>query len=430
MKGSFPMSKFLKRVTIKLLLVPFLVLSLATPAFASENTRNTRNNDYPIVLVHGFMGWGRDEAFGFKYWGGFNDIQENMKRSGYKVYTASVGPIASNWDRACELYAYIKGGRVDYGKVHSKKYGHLRYGKTFPGLYPEWGEKDQYGNIKKIHLIGHSMGGQTIRTLVQFLEQGSNEEVTGTNQNELSPLFKGNKSWVCSVTSISTPHDGTSILDYKNFAINTIVQKMLGTLASVTGNNKSFIYDFKADQWGLKRESGESYSKYVSKVLNSDIWNTKDIAKWDLSPQGAKELNEWVKAQPDVYYFSWTTKATKTLPITGRVIPDPIFMNPMLMPTAEIMTHHTNRGIDGIKIDSKWFPNDGAVNVISANGPKLGSHDKIVRYKFYELPKKGQWTDMGIIENTDHMDIVGIANIRNLNGFYNNIGKQLTSLQK
>lgn len=82
----------------RLLVVPFLVLSLATPAFATENSNRTKNNNYPIVLVRG-----------------------------YEVYTATVGPIVSNWDRACELYAYIKGGRVDYGKIHSEKYGHSRY---------------------------------------------------------------------------------------------------------------------------------------------------------------------------------------------------------------------------------------------------------------------------------------------------------------
>lgn len=426
------MCKILKKVSSTLLIVPLLVFFLATPALAKENgniNRNRgKNNNYPIVLVHGFMGWGRDEVLGFKYWGGFNDIQENMKDNGYKVYTASVGPIASNWDRACELYAYVKGGRVDYGKVHSQKNGHLRYGKTYPGLYPGWGKEDGNGNVKKIHLVGHSMGGQTIRTLVQLLEEGSKEEVAATNENDLSPLFKGDKKWICSVTSISTPHDGTSILDDKNFMLSNAIQKMIGSLASVTGNNKSFVYDFKADQWGLKRKPGEIYPRYARRVLNSYIWDTKDIAKWDLSPQGARELNRWVKAQPDVYYFSWTTKATKSVPFTGKVIADPIYMNPVLIPGSIIMTNHTNRGRYGIKIDYKWFHNDGAVNVISANGPKLGSNDKIVRYNFAKSPQKGQWTDMGIIDKTDHMDIVGIGNLRDLTRFYVNIGKQLTSL--
>ena len=42
---------------------------------------------------------------------------------------ASVSAFGSNYDRAVELYYYIKGGRVDYGAAHAAKYGHERYGK-------------------------------------------------------------------------------------------------------------------------------------------------------------------------------------------------------------------------------------------------------------------------------------------------------------
>ena len=120
-------------------------------------------NKYPIVLVHGFMGFGRDELLGYKYWGGIVDIQESLRNQGYKTYTATVGPVSSNWDRACELYAYLVGGTVDYGAAHAKKYGHERYGRTFEGIYKD------VSDANKIHLIGHSMGGQTVRTLTQLL---------------------------------------------------------------------------------------------------------------------------------------------------------------------------------------------------------------------------------------------------------------------
>lgn len=77
-------------------------------------------NNYPIILVHGFMGFGRDELLGYKYWGGVVDLQEKLNASGHETYTATVGPVSSNWDRACELYAYIVGGTVDYGEAHAK----------------------------------------------------------------------------------------------------------------------------------------------------------------------------------------------------------------------------------------------------------------------------------------------------------------------
>lgn len=47
---------------------------------------------------------------------------------------ASVSAFGSNYDRAVELYYYIKGGRVDYGAAHAAKYGHERYGKHTPVL--------------------------------------------------------------------------------------------------------------------------------------------------------------------------------------------------------------------------------------------------------------------------------------------------------
>lgn len=165
-------------------------------------------NDYPLVLVHGFMGWGRDELLGFKYWGGFGDLQETLNRAGYRTYTGVVGPFASNWDRACELYAYIKGGMVDYGQAHAAAHGHARHGRTFPGLYPEWGALDDQGRIRKIHLIGHSQGGQTVRVLTALLQRGSPAEIAAANP---SPLFQGGKSWIHSVATLATPHDGTSL---------------------------------------------------------------------------------------------------------------------------------------------------------------------------------------------------------------------------
>ena len=71
------------------------------------------------------------------------------------ILVATVSPFSSNWDRAAELYAYLKGGTVDYGAAHAKEHGHNRYGKTFTGAYPNWDENNP------VHLIGHRMGGNT-----------------------------------------------------------------------------------------------------------------------------------------------------------------------------------------------------------------------------------------------------------------------------
>ena len=77
-------------------------------------------NQHPIILVHGFMGWGRDEMGSYRYWGGKNDIENELIKNGFEVYTSNVGPVSSNWDRAVELFYQIKGGQVDLAKYYSK----------------------------------------------------------------------------------------------------------------------------------------------------------------------------------------------------------------------------------------------------------------------------------------------------------------------
>ena len=94
--------------------IRFIILLLITTLLYSEN-------NYPIFLIHGFMGWGRDELSNHYYWGGTYDLQEILREEGFIVHTLSVGPISSNWDRAIEVFYQLKGGQVDYGFYHSQK---------------------------------------------------------------------------------------------------------------------------------------------------------------------------------------------------------------------------------------------------------------------------------------------------------------------
>ena len=80
-------------------------------------------NQDPIVFVHGFAGWGPEEMLGYSYWGGTQDVIKDLNAHNYPAIAASVGPVSSNWDRACELYAQLTGTRVDYGAVHAKRFG-------------------------------------------------------------------------------------------------------------------------------------------------------------------------------------------------------------------------------------------------------------------------------------------------------------------
>ena len=123
-------------------------------------------NTFPIILIHGFMGWGPEEMGDYNYWGGKNNFQKYLEDQGFEVYAVSIGPISSNWDRAIEAYYQIKGGQVDYGRIHSEKFNIIQKpkNKDWNGLYKKWNADNP------IHIIGHSLGGQTARMLQYLLE--------------------------------------------------------------------------------------------------------------------------------------------------------------------------------------------------------------------------------------------------------------------
>jgi triacylglycerol lipase len=411
------------RRIILLLLTVSLLLACSGSFATLETPRPARRaNDYPIILVHGLLGFGRDELFGFKYWGGFADLEEELRKAGYETYTAAVGPVSSGWDRACELYACIKGGRVDYGVAHSMEFGHDRYGRTYPGLYPEWGEVDPAtGKVRKVHIIGHSLGGPTGRALIQLLEQGA--PVPGQGDH---PLFRGGKSWVCSLTTISSPHDGTT-LAYRYDWNQSLIKPAFTFLISISSSSPDLYYDFKLDQWGLCRSPGEDFSSYRDRVVHSDIWvRSKDTAYWDGCPEGAMELNGWVRAQPSVYYFSWATEATYLDPLSGTQVPE-IGVPGHMASIARFIGSYSREDETDLPIDSSWWQNDGIVNTNSMDGPTLGSTDRI--QQFSGTPVAGQWNYMGLLESVDHLDIIGIPTADNdLKRWYLSLADLLASL--
>ena len=124
-------------------------------------------NHYPIVMVHGLFGWGqRDKIFSIMpYWGmTTGSLTDYLSAKGYETYAASVGPLSSAWDRACELYAQLAGTRTDYGVKHAQDFGHERYGIDYKQpLFDGWGTE------RAVNLVGHSFGGATTRLFLEIL---------------------------------------------------------------------------------------------------------------------------------------------------------------------------------------------------------------------------------------------------------------------
>lgn len=382
-------------------------------------------NKYPIVLIHGFFGWGNEELGDYKYWGGKKDIQRMLEDNGYKVINVSVGPISSNWDRAVEAYYQLKGGQVDYGLSHSKKYDLIRkpQDKKYEGLYKQWSSENP------VHLIGHSMGGQTARMLQYLLENEIYADDSLSLVEDSEFLGSSNKGWIKSITSIATPHDGSTLADIvtKTFPF---IQYFIG-LAGVVGTN---FYDFDLSQWNIKRKPDETWSKYVQRMRRHNAWSTKNISSWDLSLDGAAELNTFLNASNDIYYFSYTFSATSKNGVTGYHTPDKdVFL--LIRSRAKLLGSRIVFTNSGNSTDSTWWENDGIVNLRSMRGPTTGQSgsDSIVEYQPTEPLVQGQWYTFEPIK-LDHYQSVGHMISREkrslLDSIYLNHAKLLWSLPK
>ena len=360
----------------------------------------TAQNNYPIVLVHGFLGWGPEEMVGYKYWGGFWDIEEYLEKKDFTVITVSVGPVSSNWERAVEIYYQLKGGQVDYGKNHAEKFGVMQKpeGKTYAGLYTGWDFEHP------VHLIGHSMGGQTIRMLDYLLENSFYTDSLKTQYEESELLKQSLSGRIKSITTISSPHNGTTYFDIRMKTI-PFFQNFIG-LAAVIGSD---FYDFDLQHWDLEQKEGESWQDYYNRMDNHVAWESKNISNWDLSIDGARELNTYVKANPHVYYFSYGTTASTRDPQTGFYVPgNKVFVS--LISNIKKIGREITYFADGTRTDSTWFENDGVVNTSSMWGPTTGLNgpDKIVKYSLDETLLPGQWYTFGPFE-MDHYYVIGQA---------------------
>ena len=424
-----------------LLLTLVLALSLCViPAAAADD--QTRSDD-PVVFVHGLFGWGqRDKIFRIMpYWGmTTGSLPDYLATQGYETYAASVGPLSSAWDRACELYAQLVGARTDYGVKHAQDFGHERYGIDYETpLFDGWGTE------RAVNLVGHSFGGATTRLFLEILTNGCPEEVAAAKAAgvEPSPFFLGGKGgWVHSLTAIAAPHNGTTFIesnsDFTKFAadLTTAAAKALG-LSSLKG-----VYDFQLDQFGIRKDDNETFSQALDRVLRSDFLSHNDNAFLDLTIDKSLEINKGIEIQPNVYYFSYAGDQTSTDPLTGNHYPivSAIPSNGMcalMMPGSVNMGKYYDKyTAGGIYIDQSWLPNDGLVNTVSALYPtttdkntteclKRDGTQGWVNYDGYSniAFQPGIWYVMPVTR-ADHMQFVGgIANksIIETHLFYRNL---------
>lgn len=137
--------------------VLFLLSVLAAPAQAWWFNKNYTQTKYPIVLVHGLFGF--DSIGPMDYW---HRIPSELRKDGAEVYVAQVAAGNSTEVRGEQLLQQVEDIIAISGKA-------------------------------KVHLIGHSHGGPTVRYVASV-------------RPEL----------VASATSVAGPHRGSAVADLIN----------------------------------------------------------------------------------------------------------------------------------------------------------------------------------------------------------------------
>lgn len=346
------------------------------------------NTNYRCVFVHGLSGWGSyDERYKvMPYWGMFGgDLMEYLNTKGFECYAASVAPTGSAWDRACELYAQLTGTVVDYGKEHSERCNHARYGTDFTGkaLIPSWSETD------KINLFGHSFGGATVRLFASILEKGSEAEKAVTPANELSPFFEGGKGdYIYSLTALAAPHNGTTAY---------YVSK-----SDVPRDGENFIQKFVTDFENQLSDLIQNASN-----IEDDGRIAQDSAAFDMHIDNALALNETIATLENTYYFSIPCNNTDKTQ-DGFYKPDEKKMEILFVSSSKAMGAYAGVTESGFVIDESWRPNDGLVNVISARAPFYAPQTEYTEGSV----QKGIWNIMPEYRG-DHMSLQGGMTVPN-----------------
>lgn len=360
---------------------------------------STWNTNYKYVFVHGLSGWGSyDNVNKFmKYWGMFGgDLLKELDKAGFDCYSASVNPQGSAWDRACELYAQLTGSVVDYGKEHSERCNHDRFGTDYSNdpLIDEWDSEN------KINLLGHSFGGATIRMLSELMANGSEAEQSVTDSDDISALFVGGKGdWIYSLTTLAAPHNGTSAYE-----------------ANANGLNIDDELSFK--------------QRFMSDMVNSQTSTDTDgradydYANFDLKIDNAMALNEVLLTQDNLYYFSVPCSST-IIQEDNTYYPNIDITESTFVKSAIKMGRHTGTTQNGFVIDENWLNNDGLVNTISATAP---FNAPACDYDENNI-NKGVWNVFPVFEG-DHMSLQGgLFKTRDMFGFYLDLLNTINNLK-
>lgn len=326
-----------------------------------------------IIFVPGLFGWGPGELGGFPYWG---DALAQFSGTRFKTHWVKCGPISSFHDRACEVFAHIRGMTINYGAEHSAAEGHAQFSRdlTGQGFVPDWSEDNP------VILIGHSAGAQTCLQLQQLLA----EDFWGIGSNQ---------NWIEAVVCVTGVLNG-STLTYMfcddrsgrlKLPTNFLVRSALDFIEALGLAARPIFdlgrdYDLYLDQWiGKANPSTEELLAFFEN--NHRFTEGEDNPAFDLSLQGCLKANHRFQTASKTYYIALVACATHAegwfgLPVGPKRQKPDESMSSLLKRPAEYQALRPDFvtppipgwGAGNLVIDN-WRENDGAVSSISQRFP-------------------------------------------------------------
>ncbi|EGU87820.1 hypothetical protein FOXB_01661 [Fusarium oxysporum f. sp. conglutinans Fo5176] len=194
----------------------------------------------------------------------------------------------------------------------------------FGALPPGW----TWSAANPVHFICHSQGGNTIRMLIELMSGA---------HNMLHPTYfpaGDRRNWIKSVTTLGTPHKGTTITDVITVSLPlTYVEPR--------------FYDLQLDHWGFVRrqltplgvpETFEQMCFRINPLI--DIWwrgtgvHPPHNGFYDNSIVGITQLNTFApNLAPTIFFFTMSFDATVDFPHI-----DPAPQNSATFPVNPILT--------------------------------------------------------------------------------------------
>lgn len=172
---------------------------------------------------------------------------------------------------------------------------------------------------------------------------------------------------------------------------------------SVGRTDLAQIVDFQLDQFGITVKDGEKAEEFLCRAIKEmmETYNN-DSAFYDLSPDGAKELNDRSEIVDGVYYYSYSFRTTKDNGEGKQVADKGTFA--LLGPFSAMMGSYDTNRITDYPIDESWLPNDGMVNTISEGAP---FDEPSCDFNYGDDAQSGIWNKLPVIQG-DHGFAAGL----------------------